>query len=312
MSSPTFWEDHIYPEDREFVLRISTIVNKKYKNHDYEYRMITKNGRVIWIRDIVNFVYENGIPVTGRGIMIDITVMKEAQKDLNNSFHLVSEQNKRLLNFSYIVSHNLRSHTSNIESIISLIESAESEDERKEMLTLLKSVSNSLDETMIHLNEVVNINTNVDLITKPLDFRKYILKTQEVLKEQIQLNEASIIVDIPDNPIIEYNSAYLESILYNLTSNAIRYRHPQRKPILTIKLHKEKDINVFEVSDNGIGIDLKKNADKLFGMFKTFSNNADARGIGLFITKNQIEAMGGKITVESKPNIGTTFKIYTK
>jgi signal transduction histidine kinase len=273
--------------------------------------MIAKDGKIIWIRDIVNFVFENEEPIISRGIMIDITIMKEAERDLNNSFNLVSEQNKRLLNFSYIVSHNLRSHTSNIESIISLIESAESEDERNEMMKLLKSVSNSLDDTMNHLNEVVNINTNISLVIKTLSLNHFINKALDVLSEQIQLNQASFIIDVPNDAIINYNSAYLESILYNLISNAIRYKHPQRKPIITIKLYKKRDKNVIEISDNGIGIDLAKNGDKIFGMYKTFSNNSDARGIGLFITKNQVDAMGGTITVESIPTIGTTFKIYT-
>jgi signal transduction histidine kinase len=244
--------------------------------------------------------------------MIDITVMKEAEKDLNNSFHLVSEQNKRLLNFSYIVSHNLRSHTSNIESILSLIESAESEEERNEMMRLLKSVSNSLDETMSHLNEVVNINTNMNLVIKPLNLSKYVIKAKDILSEQIILSKASFVIDINEHATINYNPAYLESILYNLISNAIRYSHPQRKLIVTIKLYKKRDKDVIEISDNGIGIDLVRNGDKIFGMYKTFSNNSDARGIGLFITKNQIDAMGGTITVDSEPNVGTTFKIYIK
>lgn len=310
--SPSFWEDHIHPEDREFALALSAKVNKNYINHDYEYRMIKKNGKVIWIRDIMNFVFENGKPLISRGIMIDITIMKEAEKDLNNSLQLVTEQNKRLLNFSYIVSHNLRSHTSNIESIIYLIESAESEEERNEMMHLLKSVSNSLDETMKHLNEVVNINTNISLVTKPLDLGQYINKARDILSEQIALNEASFIINVPEDATINYNSAYLESILYNLISNAIRYRHPQRKPIVTLKLYKENDKDVIEISDNGIGIDLAKNSDKIFGMYKTFSSNSDARGIGLFITKNQIDAMGGIITVDSVINVGSTFKIYIK
>jgi hypothetical protein len=67
---------------------------------------------------------------------------------------------------------------------------------------------------------------------------------------------------------------------------------------------------ILNVSDNGIGIDMKKNGDKLFGMYKTFNNNPDARGIGLFITKNQIDAMGGKVEVESELGKGTSFKIY--
>lgn len=310
--NPNFWEDHIHPEDRELAMALSPIKNKNYVDYDYEYRMLKKTGQVIWVRDIINYVFENDKPVISRGIIIDITIMKEAEKNLNNSLQLVTEQNKRLLNFSYIVSHNLRSHTSNIESIISLIESAESEEERNEMMHLLKSVSNSLDETMKHLNEVVNINTNINLVTKPLNLNKYIDKAKEVLSEQIQSNKVSFIINVPDDAFINYNSAYLESILYNLISNAIRYKHPQRKLIITINLHKQNDKDVIEVSDNGIGIDLIRNADKIFGMYKTFSNNSDARGIGLFITKNQVDAMGGSITVDSIVNVGTTFKIYTK
>ena len=310
--SPEFWEDHIHPEDREFALALSAKENKNHVNHDYEYRMLKKNGEIIWVRDIINYVFENGKPVISRGIMIDITIMKEAEKNLSNSLQLVTEQNKRLLNFSYIVSHNLRSHTSNIESIISLIESAESEEERNEMMQLLKSVSNSLDETMKHLNEVVNINTNINLVTKPLNLINYIDKAKEVLSEQILSNKVTLTTNIPEDATINYNSAYLESILYNLISNAIRYRHPQRKPIISINLYQQNDKTIIEVSDNGIGIDLVRNADKIFGMYKTFSSNSDARGIGLFITKNQVDAMGGSITVDSIPNEGTTFKIYVK
>lgn len=307
-----FWEDHIHPEDREYAIALSAKVNKNYTNHVYEYRMITKQGKVIWIRDLVNFIFEDGKPVVSRGIMIDITIMKEAENDLNNSMQLVMEQNKRLLNFSYIVSHNLRSHTSNIESILYLIESAESEEERNEMMQLLKSVSNSLDETMKHLNEVVNINTNINLVTKPLILSNYVNKAKEILSEQIQINDVSFITNIPDDAMINYNSAYLESIIYNLISNAIRYKHPERKLIIAINLRKENDKDVIEITDNGIGIDLARNGDKIFGMYKTFSNNSDARGIGLFITKNQIDAMGGTITVDSELNVGTTFKIYIK
>ena len=109
-----------------------------------------------------------------------------------------------------------------------------------------------------------------------------------------------------------YNPAYLESILYNVISNSIRFRHPSRKPIIKINFVIENDMKVLQISDNGIGIDLVKNADKIFGMYKTFTNNSDSKGIGLFITKNQIDAMGGNITVESELNVGTTFKIYFK
>jgi diguanylate cyclase len=309
--SPTFWEDHIHPDDLKTTLSLSAKENKNYINHDLVYRMISKKGEIVWIRDIMNFVFENDKPVISRGIMIDITKMKDSEKELNKTLELVTEQNKRLLNFSYIVSHNLRSHTSNIESIISLIDLSETEEERKEMMQLLKTVSISLDETMKHLNEVVNINTNLSLITKPLNLNFYIDKAKEVLQEQIALTETTFVTNVPADAMINYNSAYLESILYNLISNAIRYKHDQRKPIITINFYKEKYKDVLEISDNGIGIDLVKNGDKIFGMYKTFNNNSDARGIGLFITKNQIDAMGGTLTLDSTLDEGSIFKIYT-
>ncbi|MFM2368336.1 MAG: hypothetical protein RL619_636, partial [Bacteroidota bacterium] len=299
-----------YTEDKEWVQNYCKSKIDANLNHDFEYRMVAKNGTVVWLRDIVNIVFENDKAVSLRGIMIDITKTKEAEKELNNSFHLVTEQNKRLLNFSYIVSHNLRSHTSNIASIMSLIESSESEEERDQMIQLLKTVSNSLNETMLHLNEVINIRTNIGLVSEPLNLKQYIDTVQNVLHEQITSKDVTISTTMPKDVIVNYNPAYLESILYNIISNSIRYSHPERKPMILIKWYMENDMKVLQISDNGVGIDLVRNADKIFGMYKTFSNNADSKGIGLFITKNQIDAMGGNITVESEPNIGTTFKIY--
>ena len=310
LSSKTFWSDHIHPEDRQWTIDYCTLKTKENLNHDFEYRMIAKNGAVVWLRDIVNVISENDQALSLRGIMIDITTTKEAEKDLNDSFNLVTEQNKRLLNFSYIVSHNLRSHTSNIASIMSLIESSESEEEKDEMIQLLKSVSNSLNETMIHLNEVINIRTNIGLVSESLNLQQYLETVQRVLSEQIISKDVSISTIMPDDVMINYNPAYLESILYNIISNSIRYSHPERKPTIIIKWITDDENKILQISDNGVGIDLVKNADKIFGMYKTFTNNADSKGIGLFITKNQIDAMGGNITVESEPNIGTTFKIY--
>jgi signal transduction histidine kinase len=193
---------------------------------------------------------------------------------------------------------------------MALIESSESEEERDQMMQLLKSVSNSLNETMFHLNEVINIRTNIGLVSEPLNLQQYIDTIQNVLSEQIKSNDVYISTLMPEDIMVNYNPAYLESILYNIISNSIRYRHPDRKPTIVIKWFMENKMNVLQISDNGVGIDLVRNADKIFGMYKTFSTNSDSKGIGLFITKNQIDAMGGNITVESEPNVGTTFKIY--
>lgn len=312
LSSITFWEDHIYHEDREKIVNFCAEKTAESLDHDFEYRMVAKDGTLVWLRDIVNVITKNNKADSLRGIMINITKTKEIENDLNNSFNLVTEQNQRLLNFSYIISHNLRSHTSNISSLIGLIETTENDKEREEMIELLKTVSNSLNETLLNLNEVVNIQTNLTLTIEKINLKNYIENALKVLKKQIKLNDITIDNFVCDDVEVNYNPAYMESILYNIISNAIRYSAKDRKSFISIRYYEEEDSKIIEISDNGIGIDLEKNKDKIFGMYKTFSNYADSKGIGLFITKNQIDAMGGNIVVESEPNVRTTFKIYIK
>ena len=305
-----FWRKIIHPEDRDWVVEYCNEHARDKKPFDHEYRIIAKNGSVVWVRDIVSVYYESENVIRFRGILIDTTKSKQFEIDLNNSLKLVTEQNKRLLNFSHIVSHNLRAHTSNIQSLISLIEMTEDEEERTELLVLLKSVSETLNQTMNNLNEVVSIQTNINPIIEELNLNEYVNKTVAVLRNQIVKNEVVITNTISNDVTVSFNPAYLESILLNFISNAIRYKHPDRTPEIELKTYIEDNYQILEIKDNGIGIDLKKNGKKLFGLYKTFTRNPESRGIGLFITKNQIDTLKGKIEVESNINIGTTFKIY--
>lgn len=274
-------------------------------------RYIHKTGRTVWVTLIVSKIWKKEKNVVNHiTIVEDITERKRAEEELKQSFEVVSEQNKRLLNFSYIVSHNLRSHTSNIQSISSFLEIAATQKERDDMIDLLKQVSHSLNETMSNLNEVVSIRTNINLTVEPLNLHDYIENAKVVLSKQMQSKFAKVQNLVAPGIEVIYNAAYLESILLNFISNAVRYSHPDRKPIIKIS-YNEKD-KTLTIADNGIGIDMEKNGSKLFGMYKTFNNNPDSKGIGLFITKNQIDAMGGRIETESELGVGTTFTIYFK
>lgn len=311
-STKNFWVKHVHPDDQQWVIAYSSLAIKERRAHDFEYRMIAKDGSVVWIRDIVSVILDADQTVKLRGIMIDITSRKQAENALNKSFNLVTEQNKRLINFSYIVSHNLRSHASNIQGISALIESAQNDEDRNEMIQLLKTVAANLNETLFNLNNIVSIQTSIDIIVEPLNLNAYILKALATQNAQILNREAQILNKVDKNIEIRYNKAYLESILLNLISNALRYSHPDRKPVISITCFDENGQLVLRVSDNGVGIDLAKYGDKIFGIYQTFNGNSDARGFGLFISKNQVEAMGGNISVESTPGMGTTFKIYFK
>ncbi|MEO1487746.1 MAG: ATP-binding protein, partial [Bacteroidota bacterium] len=126
----------------------------------------------------------------------------------------------------------------------------------------------------------------------------------------IEKNEVAVSLDIDKKLTVKSVPAYLESIILNLMTNAVKYRDPNRDSTIELKATMEKNHVVFSVTDNGLGIDMQRYGDKLFGMYKTFHNHKDARGLGLYIIKNQIEAMGGNIHAESTPGKGSTFKVY--
>ncbi len=308
-SDEDFWSKHIHPDDKEPAIRTFKKIATEKIEAEFEYRMISKDCEIVWIRDIVSVHHEDAGTIL-RGIMIDITKHKEADADLHNSLQLVNEQKKRLMNFSYIVSHNLRSHNANIQSIINLVQMSDSEDERNELISHLQTVSDSLNETMKHLGDLVNIQTNITLVTEPLQVNHYIETTKKILSELIVSKNVTIINNVPENAIVNYSPAYLESIILNLVSNGIRYSHTDRKPFIKLDWAEEHGFHVLRVTDNGQGIDLKRFGDKMFGMYKTFHGNPEARGVGLFMTRSQIEAMGGHITVDSEPGKGSTFSVF--
>lgn len=275
-------------------------------------RLQTKCLNYIWVEaTLTNFTNENSIG----GYVVnfrDITGKQEAELNLIKSYDFVMEQNKRLLNFAYIVSHNLRSHSSNLESILELYGSEESEEEKNNYISLLHTVSKNLNQSLHDLNEVVSINNNLDISIESLQVSEYLENTLEVLQLQIKKKNATIINKVPKEMQVPFNASYMESILLNFLTNALRYSHKERHPVIKVTGYLEKGNWVLEISDNGIGIDLDRNGDKVFGLYKTFTDRKDSRGVGLFITKNQIDAMGGCVSLASKPDDGTTFKVIFK
>ncbi len=311
METSNFWYNNLHPGDRKLVSENLNEAIQNQKTLDLEYRIIAKNKSIVWIRDIITVINEPNQPTKLRGIMIDITRKKADEFALKQSFDLLSDQNKRLLNFSYIVSHNLRSHAVNIQGVSSLIETAETDDERNEMLQLLKKLGNDLNQTLLNLSKIVNVQTNVDIVVQPLNLYDYIKKSLIVQNPQIIIKKAEITVDVEESIIVNYNASYLESILLYFIANALRCAHPDRKPIVNLKAFYENGQLVLSIKDNGIGIDLKKYKDSKFGSDPAFGEN-HTKGFGSFITKSQVESMGGKIEFTTQLEKGTTFKIYFK
>lgn len=280
------------------------------KPYDIEVLFKTDKNNVIWVRSKgVPVIDDRGKCITIRGIFQDIDSIKRKGITLQSSINLLDDQNKRLQNFAYIVSHNLRSHSGNLKFMVNLFEESKQDEERTEIFSHIKTISESLSATMGHLDEIVRIQSEITRERKLLDFETIFNNVASALHTNIDRTNATIKTDFSDCPQVDYIPAYLESILQNLLTNAIKYKHPDRNPVVSITTQKAGNDVYLVFEDNGVGIDMQRHGDQLFGMYKTFHQNSDSKGIGLFITRNQVEALGGSIKVESAVNVGTKFTV---
>ncbi|WP_299244341.1 PAS domain-containing protein [uncultured Aquimarina sp.] len=272
-----------------------------------------EDGTIQWLSWELRPWYSNENKVGGLIFHAsDITKIKREQ-ELKSLLKVTEGQNKRLKNFAHIVSHNLKSHSGNFEMLLDLFFQENPDMRTNEIAQLFKTASQNLSETISHLNEVVLINTSINESLVPIDLKKSIDEaTRSVQAIAIESN-VTINNKVDEGIKVLAIPAYLDSILLNFITNGIKYSAKEKDSYVTLRTTKKNNGVVLSIEDNGLGIDLEKHQSKLFGMYKTFHPSIEkSRGIGLFITKNQVEAIGGRIEVESKVNSGTTFKIFMK
>ncbi|WP_243860405.1 sensor histidine kinase [Flavobacterium poyangense] len=310
---PERWDKIVHPEDLpKYYSDIRDHFENRIPYYENYHRVMTSSGNYKWILDRGKVIKrdENGKPLRVIGTHTDVSSQKEKELDLLKTMKLYSDQNSRLLNFSHIVSHNLNTQAGNIKSILDFIDEDVSKQTVDEMLEHLRTVSNDLNETISNLTQIVKTQSNINIIVVPLRLSEYIDKTIFTIRGHDKQKNVSIVNNVPKYVSINFNPAYLESVLLNFTTNAIKYAHPDRDPVIIFDFAIEPDgLKSLKITDNGLGIDLNVYGELLFGMYKTFHKNREARGIGLYITRNQIEAMKGTISVESEVGVGTSFKI---
>ena len=280
------------------------------KPYQIEKRYFHKDGHLVHVILGVTMVKDiNGNPSHTIAQFLDITDRIEDKKKLETLVEVTKSQNESLMNFAHIVSHNLRSHSTNMTMLAKFLLQEEDEKELKNINRMISDAAESLSETITHLNDVVQVKTggleNLQS-TSVLNTIEHIKKSIGGLLEE---QDAIIKIDVNKSHFVNVVPAYLESIFLNILTNALKYSSIDRIPVIEIKSELKKETVLIIFKDNGQGIDLKRHGDKIFGMYKTFHNHKDARGIGLFITKNQIEAMSGSIKIESVVDQGTTIFI---
>ena len=284
--------------------------NDEFETREWTY--VKKDGSQFPVQLTVTAVKNRDIIVGYLGIAVDISTIKKAENEIQSLLHVTKDQNERLKNFAHIVSHNLRSHSGNIAMMLDLLLYENPIFLENEIIQLLDGASKNLKETIGHLNEVVLMNTTISENLIAINLQKSLETSINSINALAKISNVTIYNEVDPNLEIVGIEAYVDSILLNFLSNAVKYKSDERSAFIKLYTKIENDFVVLHIEDNGLGIDLKKNGGKLFGMYKTFHGNSDARGIGLFITKNQIEAISGKIKVTSELDKGTTFKLYFK
>lgn len=222
------------------------------------------------------------------------------------------KQNDKLLNFAHIVSHNLRSHYSNLQMFLNDIKLDDSKLANTSQFELMRMTIDNLGETIHNLNDTVDLSTKHLDGLKTVNIKKHIDNTIISIKPSIKQSNAIIHQNVDKSIEIRSIPAYIDSIFLNILNNAVKYKSPKRQLVIDIDAKIENEYVIIQFRDNGLGIDLDLHKNKIFGMYKTFHDVQNANGLGLYITKNQIDYLGGDITVESKVDVGSSFYIKLK
>lgn len=239
---------------------------------------------------------------------LTVEVARQNENLKQTNLELVDQINK-LEQFGYIVSHNLRAPTARLIGLGNLIDKTDAE-ERERIIQLMIQSSHELHGVINDMGKVLLVQKPGSKILEEIDLSTSLQKVKNILSHEIERTDAIIVENWGEEKIFKSLPLYVESILYNLISNAIKYQQKNRKPKIEISSHSTEENIVIEISDNGLGIDLDNYGEKLFGLYKRFHFHVEGKGLGLYLVKSQVEALGGKIEVESQLGKGSKFTVF--
>jgi len=299
-------------DSQEYEKLINAIKNKE--ECQVETINYTKNKEEYWVSfSMLPVNNSDGELSHWVSIQRDITDEKKQEIEKEQLIRELTQNNKDLQQFSYITSHNLRAPLSNLTGLLSLIEDIPIDNqELRAVLDGFNKSTNLLNETINDLVKVIVIKDNPSIQKEDVQLKEVFENVFSQLDFLIGLHKPIIKIDFEKVKFLNTNKAYLESILLNLLTNAIKYRSEKHQSKITISANKVHNDVVMIFKDNGIGIDLLRNKDKIFGLYQRFHDYPDSKGLGLYLVKSQIETMGGTISIESEVNIGTTFTLTFK
>jgi signal transduction histidine kinase len=233
----------------------------------------------------------------------------EINKELTATNNELIKHNNELRQFSYTVSHNLRGPVASLSGLINLMETDDLSPESVRIYHHIRTSIQRLEAVIKDLSQIIDIRNDVFHIRKKINLSKEINEIVQGFRKEVENQNILFRVDLDQCREMYSVKPMIDSILFNLIGNAIKYRAPDRRSEILIASRKEDNFFVLEVTDNGLGIDLKNHKQNLFRLYKRFHYHTEGKGLGLYLVKLQAEILGGNINVESEINRYTTFTV---
>ncbi len=300
---------HIPKEDRRKVLDAMRQIREGDGYLDLDHRILRKDGKVVWLRNQVRaFRDQHGEIMNILTNSHDITELVKRQEELRKLVQTTTTQNNRLKEFSYITSHNIRSSVANLLGLTDLLNS---DPGNPQYVKMINQSTNRLDKTIKNINILLQIEQDSKLLEqRVINVLEAVERALNQNTKFIQEQNAVIEVDVPQTLNIYTIPVYIDSIIQNLITNALKYGiTPISQKIKICAYIRDKDF-CLEVQDHGRGIDLDRDGDQLFKLGTRLHDVSTGQGLGLYMSKRHSVIMGGRIDVKSKVNHGTTFCLY--
>jgi len=229
---------------------------------------------------------------------------------------------KELEEINNMMAHNLRGAASNIKLLTEILRDRKTENSGisydelaktnenimsdSEILDCLSHSSNAMLAILDDMMQTVNQELKERVDIEECDVEKIVRNVTCQLNGHLIQKKAKVVLNLTVKKV-RFAKKYLEHTLYNLISNAVKYARPDVPMEIKITSEKQDGRTVLHVADNGLGIDMDKYGDKLFKLNQTFHPGHDSNGVGLYMTREQLESVGGSISVQSRVNEGSDF-----
>jgi PAS domain S-box-containing protein len=303
----TSWLAYVHPDDAEAAQALMHLSISERHRYAHEFRVRRHDGQYRWLHAQGTPCYYASGEIYGYvGAAIDITDLKTANERL-------ARANTDLDNFIYTASHDLKAPITNIEGLLDMLERTLPPAARvgttNKVLALMNDSVARFRRTLRELAEIGHLQQasgeEATLVSLPAILDEVCLD----LDPQLRQTGANVVRELLHCTHVRFSARNLRSIVYNLLSNALKYRAPGRPPVVELACHTTPHYWVLVVRDNGLGF-APERAEELFSMYYRLHDHVEGSGVGLYLVRRMLENAGGRIEAAGVVGEGATFTVY--